>query len=130
MWKVFHLNFCSWRLSQEVRMWYDWIIAPHHMRTCKNIWKKLWGSYLVSIHGRKQTRSHAHASAFKISLWINKACALLSIKQASFLVLNCIKDVSLYLFRKTQTVGAQTNPGIKTGHETPYPLPSDYCYCH
>lgn len=43
---------------------------------------------------------HAHAFAFKISLWINKTYVL-SMKQALFFVLECIKGVSQYIFWKT-----------------------------
>lgn len=44
----------------------------------------------------RQTVPHAHASAFKISLWINKAYVL-SIKQAPFFFWDCIKGVAQYL---------------------------------
>lgn len=54
LWRVFRLNFCSWRLSQEVGLWHDWVIAQHHTWTCKNIWRKVGGSDLVSVHGRCQ----------------------------------------------------------------------------
>lgn len=78
---LFNLDFCSWRLSQEVGMWHDWIIVQ-----TLHTWRKSWGSYLVSFQGRRQSILHAHASAFKISLWINKAYVL-SMKQALFFCL-------------------------------------------